>query len=161
MEDKRLEQASNLLLGKSNWAGGATVLGCLRGVDAAQAAWKPASGGKSIWELALHIAYWKYAVRRNLEGSPKGGFPRKPSNFPSLPDPADESAWKSDRALLRDEHRRLIDAVGAFDRQRLDEAAPGSRSFRHVDLIYGIAMHDGYHVGQIQLLKRLWASSSR
>ena len=50
--------------------GGATPLGCLRGVQPEQAVWKPAPDRHSIWELVLHIAYWKYAVRRNLEGSP-------------------------------------------------------------------------------------------
>ena len=157
MADARIDLALDLLEGRSNWAGGATVLGCLRGVGAETAAWRPAPGRKSVWELALHVAYWKYAVRRRLEGSAKGAFPRAPSNFPALPEPADNAAWKADRALLRDEHRALVGAIEAFDAGRIDQRVSPSSKDRWVDLIYGIAMHDGYHVGQIQLLKRLWA----
>lgn len=143
--------------GKALWAGGATPLGCLRGVSAEQAAWKPAGDRHSIWELALHIAYWKYAVRRILEDSGRGSFPRSPSNWPSVPEPADEAAWKRDRALLRDEHTKLVEVVGAFDPKRLDET--GTKTYRFVDLIYGIVMHDTHHVGQIQLMKRLYRSA--
>lgn len=159
-KDGRLDEALLLLEplpGRPAWAGGATVLGCLRGVSAEQAAWKPTEDRKSIWELALHVAYWKYAVSRKLQDSPKGGFPRSPSNWPRMPDPADEAAWKRDRALLRNEHRKLVEVVGEFDPGRLDEA--GTRAYRYADLVYGIAMHDTYHVGQIQLMKRLYRST--
>jgi len=40
----------------------------LKGVRAKQAAWRPAHGRHNVWELALHSAYWKYAVRRRIEG---------------------------------------------------------------------------------------------
>jgi len=49
------------------WHGGPTFLGALRGVKADQAAWTPTPDRKSIWELALHIAYWNYAVRRYFD----------------------------------------------------------------------------------------------
>ncbi len=159
MTDARLQLALDLLSGRSNWAGGATVLGCLRGVSAEQAVWRPAPDRKSVWELALHVAYWKYAVRRRLEGSPKGAFPRKPANFPALPDPADERAWKLDRQLLRDEHRALLAAVESFDAAHLDEHAAVSSKNRWADLIFGIVQHDAYHVAQIQLQKKLFAGA--
>lgn len=161
MSDARLQLALDLLSGRSNWAGGATVLGCLRGVRAIQAAWRPAPGRKSVWELMLHVAYWKYAIRRRLEGSPKGAFPRSPGNFPAQPERPDERAWKADRDLLRDEHRALIGAVEAFDPRRLDDGASKANRHRWVDLIYGAAMHDAHHVGQIQLTKRLYSQRGR
>jgi uncharacterized damage-inducible protein DinB len=73
-----------------------------------------------------------------------------------VPTPADEPHWKVDRALLRSEHARLVEAVRAFDPRRLDEAVPGSGNYRFVDLLFGIVSHDVYHVGQIQVLKRLY-----
>lgn len=161
MDDPRIREALRLLqpeAGHRLWAGGATTLGCLRGVGPQQAAWKPAPDRHSIWELALHVAYWKYAVRRNLEGSDRGGFPRSPSNWPRVPEPADEKAWKRDRALLRSEHRKLVAAVQAFEARRLDDPTPGRGSYRFVDLVFGIVSHDVYHVGQIQMLKRLHAA---
>jgi hypothetical protein len=66
-----------------------------------------------------------------------------------------------DRALLRSQHARLVEAVRAFEPRRLDEAVPGSRQYRFVDLLFGIASHDLYHVGQIQVLKRLYEPRRR
>ena len=56
-----------------------------------QALWRPAPGRKCIWDLVVHIAYWKYTVRRHLAGGPQPRFPRSPANFPRLPEPADEA----------------------------------------------------------------------
>ena len=147
------------------WHGGASPLGSLRGVTEVEAAWRPAPGRHSIWELVLHIAYWKYAVRRRLVGGPSGSFPRSPSNWPSAPDPADAKAWKADRALLRDEHALVVEAIRGFDPALYDETAPGGTagsgsSVTFGDLIMGVVMHDTYHTGQIQVLKRLYASRS-
>ncbi len=92
MDDPRLREILNLLdppAGKRLWYGGATATGCVRGVTPEQAAWKPAPKRHSIWELTLHLAYWKYAVRRNLEALPPGTFPRSPANWPAVPKPAD------------------------------------------------------------------------
>lgn len=131
-------------------------MGALRGVDATQAAWRPTPRRKSVWELALHIAYWKYTVRRHLVAGDHPRFPRSPANFPRLPDPADEPAWARDVALLRNEHDRLVEAARAFLGRRLDAVPPGGKRWTYGELLLGIAAHDAYHTGQIQLLKRLW-----
>ncbi len=159
--DLRLREILHLLeppAGQRLWYGGAGVTGCLRGVTPAMAAWKPAPKRHSIWALTLHVAYWKYAVRRNLEVLRPGTFPRSPANWPAVPKPANALHWKGDRALLRSEHVQLVEAVRAFDAQRLDDAPPGSKTYRFVDLMYGAVCHDLYHVGQIQILKRLYQS---
>ena len=54
--------------GHGGWHGGPTPIGALRGVGAAEAWWRPTARRKSIWMLTLHIAYWKYAMRRVLDG---------------------------------------------------------------------------------------------
>ena len=119
MDNPRLREIVNLLdppAGERLWYGGASVAGCLRGITPEQAAWRPAPKRHSIWELTLHLAYWKYAVRRNLEALPKGTFPRSPSNWPAVPKPADAETWKADRGLLRSEHELLVEAVGRLIR---------------------------------------------
>jgi uncharacterized damage-inducible protein DinB len=164
MSDPRLAEIVRLLdpkPGTRQWFGGASPLGCLRGVSHQQAAWRPAPHRHSIWELTLHLAYWKYAVRRRLEGSSMGSFPRSPSNWPSAPDVVDARAWNGDRALLKAEHQRLVASVRAFDPKRLDARAAGSGTYRYTDLLYGIVMHDTYHVGQVQLLKRWYGDRAR
>jgi hypothetical protein len=157
--DPRLREILNLLdppAGQRLWYGGAGVTGSLRGVTPDQAAWRPAPKRHSIWELTLHLAYWKYAVRRNLDALPQGAFPRSPSNWPAVPKPPDAQHWKADRALLRSQHTELVEAVRAFDPRRLDDRVPSSKNYRFVDLMFGIVSHDLYHVGQIQVLKRLY-----
>ncbi len=131
-------------------------MGSLRGVTSEVAAWKPAPGRHSIWELVLHMAYWKYAVRRKLTGEGKGGFPRGPSNWPDVPEVPDAKVWKEDRGLLRDEHDKLVEAIRAFNGKRLDKKPEDGGETKFVDLLMGIVMHDTYHTGQIQILKRLY-----
>lgn len=142
--------------GRQGWHGGPTPVGALRGVTAEQARWKPSPRRKNLWTLALHITYWKYAVRRLLEGSERGAFPRRPSNWPALPERPDDRSWAADVALLRVEHQRLVEAASAVRPALLSRHPPGSRRWTYGELLVGIAMHDAYHTGQIQLLKRLW-----
>ena len=90
---------------------GTTLRGSLRGVTPDEALWRPAPGRHNIWELSVHAAYWKYAVRRRLAGDAASSFPRKPSNWPEVPAVADARAWKKDIGLLEAEHRLLREAV--------------------------------------------------
>ena len=43
----------------------------------------------------------------------------------------------------------------AFDPSRLDELSGGKGDTTCADLITGVLLHDTYHAGQIQMLKRL------
>lgn len=145
--------------GRGGWHGGPTPLGALRGVTPDQAVWTPAPGRKSIWQLALHIAYWNYAVRRRLEGGTAPRFPRSPANWPRLPDVPDAVAWRADVALLKEEHERLVEVIAAVPLARYGERMPGGKRWTVAELIVGIAQHDAYHTGQIQMLKRIWAAT--
>lgn len=127
----------------------------MRGVTAADAAWRPAPGRKSIWDLTLHIAYWNYAVRQRLTDGERGSFPRRPANWPRPPAEPDPAAWRADVALLRAEHRRFIAAAAEIPLSRYGQALPGGKGWTVGELILGIAQHDAYHAGQIQMLKRL------
>jgi uncharacterized damage-inducible protein DinB len=134
---------------------GPNLRGSLRGVTAVQADWRPAPARHSIRDIAVHAAYWKYAVRRRLTGEARGRFELKGSNW-FVPDPA--RSWASDLALLASEHRALRVAIEALPEGRLDR--PVRKDGRTTAyLVRGIAAHDLYHAGQIQLLKRLQRSS--
>jgi len=127
---------------------GPNLRGALRGVTAAEALTRPGQGRHNIWELALHAAYWKYAVRRRLTGMRRGSFARKGSNWIASPVRADEGEWREIVRLLDAEHRALREAVAAMSDNDL-------RDKKKLTLVRGIAAHDLYHTGQIQLLKRL------
>ncbi|HEU5155042.1 MAG TPA: DinB family protein [Gemmatimonadales bacterium] len=138
------------------WHGGVTPVGAVRGVSAKQAFWRPAPRVHSIWELTLHIAYWKYAIRRHVDPTTAPGFPRSPSNWPSPPARPDDGAWAADRLLLKSEHEAFAEALRRFSEARLDRRPPSVRRWSYGDLIAGVLAHDAYHTGQIQLIKRLW-----
>jgi len=115
---------------------GPTLRGTLRGVTAEQALWRPGEGRHNIHELVIHAAYWKFVVRRRLLGDRREKFPRPGRNWF-----APAATWREDLALLAEQHRLLRAVV-----------ASGKINER---LIYGVAAHDVYHAGQIQLLKKL------
>jgi hypothetical protein len=131
---------------KQAWHG-PNLRGSLRGVGPRLAAWRPTEARHNIWELAVHAAYWKYAVRRRLTGEKRGSFALEGSNFFLRPLAETEEAWKADLAVLATEHRMLREAV-----QKL---APLAFTPKAARIIQGAAMHDVYHAGQITLLKRL------
>lgn len=141
---------------KQAWHG-PNLRGSLRGVTAEQAAWRPAPERHNIWEVAVHAAYWKYAVRRRLRGEKRGSFPLKGSNWFRRPDEVSERTWQDDLRLLAEQHKQLREVIAETDPARLKEKALGSK-VTNVRTIYGIAAHDIYHAGQIQLLKRLLPS---
>ena len=148
MDDiRRILQATveDAYVGKA-WHG-PSLRGSLRGIIANQAFWRPADARHNIWELVLHCAYWKYAVRRRLLGDRATKFPRKGANFLPTPDPPTEAAWSADLALLGRSHKALIEAI---------ESLPKTKLLTSARTIYGVAAHDAYHTGQIQLLKRLY-----
>src|SRR6266852_142800 len=89
----------------------------IRGVTVKQAAWRPGRGRHNIWEVTVHAAYWKYAVRRRLEGGKRGSFALKGSNFFARPEKgkASDSAWRADQKLLEMEHRALRGGGGGKD----------------------------------------------
>ena len=139
---------------KKAWQG-PNLRGALRGVTAAQAAWRPAPGRHSVWELVAHAAYWKYAVARMLAGGKRGAFPENGSNWFARSGPPTDRAWKADVANLDAQHRKLREGVVALEASDLGRKPPGSK-YTTDTLVYGVVSHDVYHTGQIQILKRLW-----
>ena len=135
---------------------GTPLWGALRGVTAAEASQRPGPGRHTVWELALHAAYWKYVVRRRLTRDASLEFPRSPSNWPAMPSRPGEAAWKADKTLLKREHDLLRSVVARFPAKDLKKRAWKSR-YTNLVSIEGIAAHDLYHCGQIQLVKRLLA----
>ena len=125
---------------------GTNLKGSLRGVTPKQAAFRPGTNRHSIRELVLHAAYWKYVTWRRLTGAGRGTFALTGSNFFPRPGPVSKAEWQHDKDLLDEQHRGLRAAVAALT------STPGHKLLRQIS---GTAMHDVYHTGQIQLLKRL------
>jgi uncharacterized damage-inducible protein DinB len=138
---------------KKTWHG-TNLRGSLRGLTVEQATWRVESNRHNIWEIAMHCAYWKYTVRRRLLGEKRGSFPQKGSNWFKRPTESTEDAWKEDLHLLGETHRTLRAAVESFPVSTLHMTTVQSK-YPNIFVIYGVANHDIYHAGQIQLIKRL------
>ena len=133
---------------------GTNLRGALRGLPVARAVWRPGRERHNIWEIVTHAAYWKYAVRRRLTGEKRGGFALPGSDFFPAPKRGTQTAWRDNVALLTSEHRLLRAVVAGLEDR--DLAHPVGRGQDTIGgLVRGIAAHDLYHAGQIQLIKRM------
>lgn len=150
-EVRALLNAYDRAYSRVSWHG-TNLRGSIRGMTAARAVRRPAPGRHNIQEEVVHCAYWKYAVWRILTGAKRGSFPLEGSNWFER-STADAAQWKADVVLLNAMHARLHDAIAAL--RRRDLRAKGKGRFSKADLVAGIAAHDLYHAGQIQLIKRL------
>jgi hypothetical protein len=136
---------------------GAALAENLAGLTAEQAAAHPVPGAHSVWEIVLHLAGWTDEVRRRLGGRepslPDGG------DWPSVSDHS-EAAWAAALDYLRRTHAALEDAVRAFPAARWSETVGGERDaplgtgVTYAGMVSGLLQHDGYHGGQIGLLRR-------
>lgn len=140
---------------KAAWHG-PNLLGSLRGADISALLYRPRRDGHNAWELAVHCAYWKYAVRNRLVGGKRNTFPLEGSNFFRRDKGLTPADWRKDLALLKAQHKALKAAILGLDPRRYDQRGAGTRhAVRRMAL--GIAAHDIYHAGQISLLKRMAA----
>src|SRR5512134_818542 len=81
--DRQIDQLLDIVArayDRRSWHG-TNLRGSIRGLAPAAAAKRPRPGRHNIWELVVHAAYWKYAVRRRLTGQKRGSFPLDGSNF--------------------------------------------------------------------------------
>ena len=138
---------------KKTWHG-PNLRGSFRGLPAKEASMRPGKNRHNIWEIVVHCAYWKYIVRRRITGEKKGSFPLKGSNWFKCPERLTEATWKQSIQLLDEMHWLMVDTIAELKTSDLGIFPKGSR-FDNRSVIFGIAMHDVYHAGQIQLLKRL------
>ena len=133
---------------------GPNLRGSIRGLSPREASWRPGRGRHNIREIVIHAAYWKYAVRRRLLGEKRGSFPMKGSNWFVRPVRGQGDSWAGDITLLESQHTLLRGAIASLPQGDLRRRPGGGRVTRDT-LVRGIAAHDLYHAGQVQLIKRL------
>ncbi|MBD3404290.1 hypothetical protein GF420_15480 [candidate division GN15 bacterium] len=145
-----LDQAYN----RKAWHG-TNFRGSLMRVSPEQAAWRLSPKRHNIWEIVVHVAYYKYVLWRRITGQKKGGFPYRAEqswgDWFVRPDRISDAVWRDDLGLLKEYHNHLRDAVAGLrpeDDPKLWE--------KNQHRIIGAAYHDIYHAGQIQLLKRMY-----
>jgi uncharacterized damage-inducible protein DinB len=130
---------------------GPTLSRSVRGVSAGQAEWRPGRGRHSIREVVVHAAYWKHVVRCRLLGQRRPAFPLAGRNWFTLPP---NRSWRDDLRLLAEAHDALLETVAAYPAGALNRIVDANGQTAAFS-IRGIAAHDVYHAGQIQLLRAM------
>lgn len=135
---------------------GPSVTESLAGVGAELASRTLAPHRNSIWELVLHLAHGRHLVIERVNDSAGDPFPRaiREPWWPVSPTDHSEHAWQADLALLDDYQTKLLDAVRGATAAQLDRIPAGSDHSVY-DQLLGMAVHDGYHAGQIRLMSLL------
>jgi len=123
----------------------------LESVTAEKAARKPVTGAHSIWEIVQHVEAWAQEARLALGGKDYVSLSGN-QDWPPVSTVTD-AAWRDAQDRLRISTHALVDAIGAIDDVRLNEAVAG-RDFNYYVLLHGVVQHNIYHAGQISLLLR-------
>jgi uncharacterized damage-inducible protein DinB len=130
---------------------GPTLFELLADVSSVEALEKPLPGSHSIWEIVLHSAAWKRAVKRRVDGEPvrlDGA-----ADWPEVSGDSDR-AWRDALADLDAAHVALEARVRKLEESDLDNPSPTDRDVSIYATLHGVIQHDIYHAGQIALLKK-------
>ena len=131
---------------------GPAVKEVLRGVGADVAAKRLEPGRNSIWELVLHLAHGRHLLAERTTNTTHE-FPRRIREpwWPIIDYEMTDAAWQRDLRLLDDCQQRLMHAVVHATPEQLARTPEGS-THSLSDQLLGMAVHDGYHAGQIRQL---------
>ena len=108
-----------------------------------QAAWQPAPGRHSIWQLVNHIIFWQDYTLRSARGQKpdRETFKREvESRNWEAPAEVTAAAWTDAKRRFRASYDEMAALAGG--------AEPGERPLYHL-------LHESYHVGQIMYLRAL------
>lgn len=134
---------------------GDSLMETLRGVTAERAAAKPVANLHSIWEIALHIAFWENVSRRRAEGEV---FSVEIEDGWMAVTDTSEAAWKKTLEDLRRGNEAFRETILRLDDAQLKNKVeiPGSDYVYNIYfMLHGVIQHDLYHTGQIALLKKM------
>lgn len=121
----------------------------LFGLEAEQAAWRPAGERNSIHMIVRHLILWKRALLADIGGDTPDL--REVSAADWKPLETDPAAWERDVAELTRLHRETREAAADAASGRI---LPAFKTQLDRTLLY-LAAHDAYHTGQIMLLRKL------
>src|SRR5690606_23247150 len=129
----------------------------------AEAAYRVTPGAHTIWELVLHMRSWTEEVLRRA----KGAVPADPEHgdWPAMPEPADDVAWRETLRTLDAAHAALRAHVATMDdAARANRVAdrpgePPNSGITQRAMMRSLAEHDVYHTGQVAMLKRIVRSA--
>ena len=149
-ETERIASLMQSLYNGSPWID-VNLRDSLSGITAAEAARKLSPQMNSIWEILHHLIKWRQNVLKRIQGK----VMTTPSHnyFEPVSDQS-EKAWQKSLQLLEKSQHEWIWLLSNFSSADFKTIYPVNR-LNYYEHIHGIIQHDAYHLGQINLLKKL------
>ncbi len=145
-----------------DWQWQPPLSGALRGLTAAQAAWKPAPPRHSIWQIVRHLILWKRGVLDAWDGDPPDGKHLGASDWQDVA--GSEADWERDRQTLLEISAQFLTRAQALDDAGLAREIVWYTSGHAQPLAMRLVRtttHDIYHAGQIMYLRALQGIPAR
>lgn len=118
----------------------------LEGLTAQEAAWQPAPGRHSIWQIVNHMIHWhEYFVHRVRGGAPMDETELERLNWRPTPE-VNEASWQNTRERFATSHA----LVGELLRDPAMPDPPKPQLHPRY-----LLMHDNYHIGQVMYIRSL------
>jgi uncharacterized damage-inducible protein DinB len=105
----------------------------------AQAAWTPAPGRHSIWQIVNHMIFWREHDLALLKAQKMSSEEKERRNFEPTPSPASDAAWRETKKRFAQTHQQIDEAI----------ANPANS----IERLQYFLFHDSYHFGQIMYLR--------
>ena len=137
---------------------GPSLLELTKGLKVKEAAFK-AGNIHTIAELVYHITSWRLFALKKIQGDALYNIENDKMNFGEIQkvDEFELETLMMELTLSQDELTRALETK---DDSFLLEIVPGAE-YTYDTLLHGIIQHDVYHTGQIAIIKKLAAKTSK
>jgi uncharacterized damage-inducible protein DinB len=134
-------------------------IACVEDIPAELAVQVVAGYPHSIWQIVEHMSYWMEYDLGKIAGENPVYPDRAIESWPVHPDPAGEAQWHAATRRFGELLARLVE-LSESEAESLErvirnvgpEHSPRQSTVR--TMLWQIAVHNSYHVGQIALLRR-------
>lgn len=144
------------------WQWQPPLRGAVRGLTAAEAAWKPSPERHSIWQIVRHLTLWKRGVLAAWNGDPPDGRELAAADWRDVS--GGDAAWGRDRRELLQVSEEFLTRAQTADDAALSKQITWYRGGPAQPLAMRLirtTTHDIYHAGQIMYLRALQGIGKR
>jgi len=134
-------------------------IACVEDISADVAASTVDGCPHSIWQIVEHMNYWMEYDLGKIGGENTAYPEQAIESWPAHPEPASEEQWHAVRHRLEHRLSRLAELANSDDEEM--ERTVSNLGFAHAPrssnvyrMLWQLAIHNSYHVGQIALLRR-------
>jgi uncharacterized damage-inducible protein DinB len=113
----------------------------------------------TVWQLVWHMNYWMEYELQSLRGTEAEYPTHAAESWPVDTAPKDSSAWAAEAARFR----RQVEELAAWGVRSANEGARERllhprQDDRAGDVLWQMAAHNSYHIGQVALLLRAFGA---